>query len=928
MNNTGLKARILLITLIPAGLLVLSLGSYFSWQYLKQLDQQLMERGVLGIEYLQRPVALAMLDDNPAAAQPWLDHVLNRTDVRAASLYDRDMQPLRHAGPQMQAADEPVTLGQLGQGTGLQIHAGQSNTRFMLPLLASPELLNDRLGLVEVDELLGWLELELSHGNTHLLGYQALLTTLLLCLFGLGVVSLLAFTLTGRITGPLSTVNQAVRKLSEGQLDVRLPAQGSRELDDLAQGINTMARALNSAQGELQQNIDQATEDLRQTLETIEIQNIELDLARKTAQEASRVKSEFLANMSHELRTPLNGILGFTNLLQRTQLNPRQQDYLGTIEKSADNLLSIINEILDFSKIEAGKLVLDNLAFNLRDLIQDTLTMLAPGAHAKGLELVSIIYRDTPMGLSGDPLRLKQILANLLSNAIKFTGQGSVCVRTMLEQQDGNQVLLRISITDTGIGLSQSQQKSLFQAFSQADNSASRQVSGTGLGLVIAKRLVEQMHGEIGLNSEPGQGSEFWLTVRLNLADQAADDLPSVPWQGTAVALLEPHELTRQALLHNLEDLGCEVQILEDLPALQQRLQQQPAGKPLLTLVSSQQANTSSSEVSKQLQRWVQDERCRCLLLTHTQEHFADLENWPAERLQVLAKPICLRKLHHAFGQLLNGPQRSQQDNREAMPLRGVRILCVDDNAANLKLVTTFLDELGAQVLAADGGEEALQLSRDAPLDMIFMDVQMPGMDGPQTTAELRLREEQAGLDPVPIVALTAHALAHERRQLLRCGMNDYLSKPTSPEQLLQCVQKWTGQLPSDSHSVATELHPGTPPMAVDSNLPVLDAHEGLRLAAGKPELARDMLAMLLASLDQEYSDISRALSIDDREQLLERVHRLHGACRYCGVADLRQHCLLAEKLLKNEQPAQQAVEALLAAIGRLQQAASQASLL
>ncbi|TVP89959.1 MAG: response regulator [Pseudomonadaceae bacterium] len=928
MNNTGLKARILLITLIPAGLLVLSLGSYFSWHYLQQLDEQLMERGVFGIEHLQRPATMALLAKDPDTLQPWLDSALNRPDVRAVSLHDSEMQTLRHAGPLMQTANDPVTLGQLGQGTGLQIHSGQYTSRFLLPLLASPELLNEQSHVFEVDELLGWLELELSHGNTRLLGYQTLLTTLLLCLFGLGLVSLLSYTMTRRITDPLSTVNRAVRKLSEGQLDVRLPAQGSRELDDLAQGINIMAKALHSAQGELQQNVDQATEDLRQTLETIEIQNIELDLARKTAQEASRVKSEFLANMSHELRTPLNGILGFTNLLQRTQLNPRQKDYLGTIEKSADNLLSIINEILDFSKIEAGKLVLDNLAFNMRDLIQDTLTMLAPGAHAKGLELVSIIYRDTPMGLSGDPLRLKQILANLLSNAIKFTGQGSVCVRTMLEQQDGNQVVLRISITDTGIGLSQSQQKSLFQAFSQADNSASRQVSGTGLGLVIAKRLVEQMHGEIGLNSEPGKGSEFWLTVRLGIADQATDDLPSAPWRGTEVALLEPHELTRQALLHNLEDLGCSVRVFDDLPALQQHLSHQPSGTPVLTLLSSQQDQATSADVSTQIQRWIQDDRCRCLLLTHTQEHFDDLENWPADRLQVLAKPICLRKLHHACSQLLNDPQPGIQPVERKMPLRGIRVLCVDDNAANLKLVTTFLDELGAQVLAAGGGEEALQISRDEALDIIFMDVQMPGMDGPQTTAELRLREEQAGLDPVPIVALTAHALAHERRQLLKCGMNDYLSKPTSPEQLVQCIQKWTGHLPSDSTVAGRPLQDGSETPDGDNNLPVLDAREGLRLAAGKPELARDMLAMLLASLDQEHSEISLALSNNNPEQLLERVHRLHGASRYCGVPDLRQHCLQAETLLKNNQPANLAVRELLAAIRRLQQAATETSFL
>ena len=327
-------------------------------------------------------------------------------------------------------------------------------TRYLLPVLGRQRHLTGAVVPEEADRLLGWVELELSHSNTLLRGYRSMFASLLLIFAGVGLTAVLAIRMSRAINGPLSQIKQAVSQLKDGKLETRLPPLGSLELDELASGINRMAATLQNSQEELQHSIDQATEDVRLNLETIEIQNIELDLARKEALEASRIKSEFLANMSHEIRTPLNGILGFTHLLQKSELTPRQLDYLGTIEKSADSLLSIINEILDFSKIEAGKLVLDQQPFNLRDLLQDTLTILAPAAHAKQLELVSLVYRDTPLSLLGDPLRLKQIMTNLVSNAIKFTREGTIVARAMVEDETDDSAQLRISVQDTGIGLS------------------------------------------------------------------------------------------------------------------------------------------------------------------------------------------------------------------------------------------------------------------------------------------------------------------------------------------------------------------------------------------------------------------------------------------------------------------------------------------
>lgn len=495
-KDLGIKGRVLLLTLLPTSLLAMVLGGYFTWVQLSDMRAQLIERGQLIAEQLAPLAATALARKDTAVLNRIANEALDQPDVRAVTFLDARQERLAHAGPSM------LTVAPAGDASHLSMSTELDTTHFLLPVLGRHHSLS---GATEPDDerVLGWVELELSHHGTLLRGYRSLFTSLLLIAAGLGVTALLALRMSRAINAPLELISQGVAQLKEGRMETRLPPMGSNELDELASGINRMAETLQSAQEEMQHNIDQATEDVRQNLETIEIQNIELDLARKEALEASRIKSEFLANMSHEIRTPLNGILGFTNLLQKSELSPRQQDYLTTIQKSAESLLGIINEILDFSKIEAGKLVLENLPFNLRDLIQDALTMLAPAAHEKQLELVSLVYRDTPIQLQGDPQRLKQILTNLVGNAIKFTQGGTVAVRAMLEDESDDRAQLRISVQDTGIGLSEEDQQALFKAFSQADNSLSRQAGGTGLGLVISKRLIEQMGGEIGVDRMP-----------------------------------------------------------------------------------------------------------------------------------------------------------------------------------------------------------------------------------------------------------------------------------------------------------------------------------------------------------------------------------------------------------------------------------------
>jgi two-component system sensor histidine kinase BarA len=911
LKDLGIKGRVLMLTLLPTSLLALVLGGYFTWVQLSGLQGQLMQRGQMIIEQLAPLAAPALHAADGEVLQRIAKQALEQPDVRAVSFLAAERHTLAHAGPSMLNSSPVAGESPLAQSSN------QEATRFLLPVYQQHLSLTNKTVDKPGTQLLGWVDLELSHHSTLLSGYRSLLASLLLIATGLMVTALLAVRMSRTINDPLREIKQSVAQLKDGHLETRLPPLGSHEMDELASGINRMAESLQNAQEELQHSVDQATEDVRQNLETIEIQNIELDLARKEALEASRIKSEFLANMSHEIRTPLNGILGFTNLLQKSELTPRQQDYLGTIEKSADSLLAIINEILDFSKIEAGKLVLENIPFNLRDLLQDTLTILAPAAHAKQLELLSLVYRDTPLSLIGDPQRLKQVLTNLVSNAIKFTRAGTIVIRAMLEDESADRAQLRISVQDTGIGLSDDDLRELFQAFSQADNSLSRQAGGTGLGLVISKRLIEQMGGEIGVDSTPEEGSEFWVTLSLPKARDDAEDKPRPPLLGRRVATLEHHDLARQALQHQLEDCGLQVSGFDNLDSLLSAVTEaRHSPQPIELAVLGVSTQTLRPERLDQRIWELERLACKTLLLCPTTEQTLYHSLLPDAYSQLQAKPACTRKLQRGLAELVS-PRQNRAESKQNAPSRPPLILCVDDNPANLLLVQTLLDDMGAQVSIANSGYEAVEKAAEQSFDLIFMDVQMPGMDGRQATEAIRQQESERDQSPVPIVALTAHALANEKRALLQSGLDDYLTKPISERQLAQVVLKWTGLALRNQSSEHTGIS------AAHNSLSVLDSEEGLRLAAGKADLAADMLNMLLAGLPGDRQAIRQARDSGERNSLIERVHRLHGATRYCGVPQLRAACQRSETLLKQNDPAaQQALDELDAAIDRLASAA------
>src|SRR5690606_38407716 len=435
-------------------------------------------------------------------------------------------------------------------------------------------------------------------------------------------------------------------------------------------------------------------------------------------------------NVSHEIRTPLNGIIGFSELLARTQVNDRQADYLATIHNSSTDLLKIINDILDLSKIDAGKLIIEHTDINLRDVLEDVLTVLAPEAGNKGLELNYLIYSDVPLHIQSDPLRLKQVLTNLINNAIKFTERGSVNVRVSVISQNNNRAGIRFEIQDTGIGMSDAQLGKIFTAFTQADASTARKFGGTGLGLIISRALVEAMHGDIQVSSQPGRGSTFSFHIEAGLQSNPQDDLPPLP--GLRLALPEPAVMNRMNIASLLQQWQIDHTDYEHLPQLQDALEQEGA-PPWQGLIISIGRHLPDSEAVRKLLHQVRQQGLPVIALTEPGSSDSAEILLQAGVSFSISQPCTRRQLYRFLRQALQLPALPGQ-GQDAARNNGNKaaqvILAVDDNAANLKLVVTLLQELQLPVLSATSGREAIDVVRQQNVDMILMDIQMPDMNG------------------------------------------------------------------------------------------------------------------------------------------------------------------------------------------------------
>lgn len=886
IKKGSIRARVITLAVLPVILVSFILSYFVTVSRLDDVEIALKQKGNLLVDYLSTAAEYAVYIQDTTLLGNLVDTRQHDPDITKIVIYDINKNILAKSTEK--------------QATRLKLNINKGNRRIE-PITFSKAIHISGIEVFDYDEplssksdhsiapkktLLGWVEVVLSPQSMLQQQSVILKNSIVIILLGLAVGVILALRMEGKVTKPILRLTALVNSIEQGKYNIVVEHNSIGELGTLEKGFNSMVTKISESHTKMQATIEEATNELREIITTLEIKNQELDEARQKALDAGRAKEEFLARMSHEIRTPMNAVIGYTKLLEKTGQDDVQKEHTRIIAKASHQLLTVIDDVLSYSKLESGSVELEKIEFDIQESMEDVVSMLSNAAHQKGLELVLLIHSEVPTTLIGDPERINQILINLVNNSIKFTEAGQIVIHVEKTQDLGTKEEIKVSVVDTGVGIAREVQKHLFDEFTQADSSITRRFGGTGLGLTIAKKFTELMGGRIEVESTPGKGSKFYFTIQCEKTDSKTSNMVFEQLDRRKILIYDQNQYSLRSLRNNCIRWDVEVYTARNTKKLFSQL----LNYVHMNNLAYEMLIIGLSMEESQADRWngfysqVRMLYSGPILILTGEDHNDYIKDKVAnEKVLCEIKPIRKNTLYKNICTLLDidvtkGVISTNKIVENECSISDKIVLVVEDNEFNQMLIKELLVASNCEPIIVSSAAQAIETVRSQPIDLILMDIHLPDMSGIEASRIITANKNSTER-PI-IIALTADVFIDNRELLKKSGIDDCILKPIREDTFWSVINSWI----ADSKTNRL-LHTKT-------------GQTEAILTLGSNGVLSDKL---YSEMDRLLTLIEHSLKCRDKEKLSKNIHELKGLAGYYQIEDIAKGSEKIETLIHNK---------------------------